>query len=234
MKKQLFYSEIAYLLGLWILAFGTALMERANFGVSMVVAPAYLIHLKLSQHLPFFSFGMAEYTLQAVVLLGMMLLLKRVKLSYFFSFITAVIYGLMLDASIALLAIVPGAGTVLHLFFYLAGMLLCSVGVSLLFHTYIAPEAYELFVKEVSARFGIDIHRFKTGYDCVSCGVSILLSFAFFGLWHFEGVKLGTVFCALINGSLIGLCTRFLEAHFVFQDGRPWRKFFEETTQELQ
>lgn len=56
------------------------------------------------------------------------------------------------------------------------------------FYIYIAPEAYELFVKELSGKYGINIHRFKTGYDCGSCLVSIVLSF-FFGLWCFEGVK---------------------------------------------
>ena len=45
MKKRIFYTELAYFLGLLILAVGTAFMERANFGVSMVVAPAYLLHL---------------------------------------------------------------------------------------------------------------------------------------------------------------------------------------------
>ena len=39
-KKTLIYSEAAYLIGLVVLAFGVALMEAADFGVSMVVAPA--------------------------------------------------------------------------------------------------------------------------------------------------------------------------------------------------
>ena len=65
MKKRVFYSEMAYILGLLILALGTAFMERANFGVSMVVAPAYILHLALKGQFPFFTFGMAEYTLQA-------------------------------------------------------------------------------------------------------------------------------------------------------------------------
>ena len=59
--KRTFYCEFAYIIEIIVLALGTALMERANFGMSMVVAPAYLIHLKVSQFLPFFSFGMAEY-----------------------------------------------------------------------------------------------------------------------------------------------------------------------------
>lgn len=87
-KKWILYSEAAYILGLVILALGTALMEKAAFGMSMVVAPAYLLHLKLVDTLPFFSFG----------------------------------------------------------------MVVCSLGVALLFHTYISPEDYELFVKEMAER----------------------------------------------------------------------------------
>ena len=227
MKKKTMYTEMAYVLGIVILALGTALMEKADFGMSMVVAPAYLLHLKVSQTLPFFSFGMAEYTLQAAVLVLLALVMRRFRLSYLFSFCTAVIYGFVLDGVMLLAAPLPAQGAVLRFAYYALGMLLCSVGVSLLFHTYIAPEAYELFVKEASQRFGVEIHRFKTGYDCVSCAVGVLLSFAFFGLWHFEGVKLGTVLCALINGSVIGMCAKVLETHFEFRDGLPYRKVFE-------
>lgn len=39
MKKRVFYTELAYILGLLVLAVGTAMMERADFGMSMVVAP---------------------------------------------------------------------------------------------------------------------------------------------------------------------------------------------------
>ncbi len=229
MKKCLFPTELAYLFGLIVLAFGTAFMEAADFGVSMVVAPAYLFHLKFSQTLPFFTFGMAEYTLQAILLVLLILVLRRFRLSYLFSFVTAVLYGLLLDGCMFLIGLLPADTFLLRSVFYLAGMLLCSIGVSMLFHTYIAPEVYELFVKEGSAKYHIDIHKFKTAYDCISCGIAILLSFLFFGFGHFEGVKLGTIFCALVNGFLIGQCTRFMDRTFAFKDVLPEnvRKFFE-------
>lgn len=182
--------------------------------------------MKLSEFWPFFTFGMAEYTFQAVLVLVTMLLLRRAKLSYFFSFVTAVLYGLLLDGAIALVGLLPMSGFVWDLLFFAVGKLFCSAGVSMMFHTYISPEAYELFVKEISRKFGADIHKFKTGYDCVSCLLGIGMSFAFFGLWHFEGVKLGTVVCALLNGTIIGLFTRFFETYWVFEDRFPWGKYF--------
>lgn len=225
MKKN-FYTELAYVFGLIALAAGTALMEAADFGVSMVVAPAYLIHLKLSQTLPFFSFGMAEYTLQAFILALMCIVLRRVKLSCLFSFVTALIYGFMLDGAMLFVALIPAQSVAMRAVFYLVGVLGCSIGVSLVFHTYIPPEAYELFVKELSAKFGVNINIFKTCYDCVSCLIGVILSFAFFGMWHFEGVKLGTVVCALVNGYIISLCTRFFEKRFEFRDALDARRYF--------
>ena len=226
-RKKVFFSETAYVLGIIALALGTALMERADFGLSMVVAPAYLLHLKISQYAPVFSFGMAEYSLQAVLILILSLVLRKFKPMYLFSFVTAVLYGLTLDAAMMLVSILPQTGLTGRAVCYVAGMLFCSAGVSLIFHTYIPPEAYELFVKEISARLRVDINIVKTIYDCFSCLTAIILSFIFFGLWHFEGIKFGTVICAFINGFLIGKFSKLVESIFEFKDALNLRKRFE-------
>ena len=80
--KKVFYSELAYVFGMVVLALGTAMMERADFGMSMVVAPAYLVHLRISQAFPAFTFGMAEYCLQAVLLIGIAMITRRRKIKY--------------------------------------------------------------------------------------------------------------------------------------------------------
>ncbi len=226
-EKPVFSNELAYVVGIITVAFGVAFMEKANFGVSMVVAPAYLLHLKLSPMYPFFTFGMAEYTLQAVLLLAMVVILRKFRLSYLFSFVTAVIYGFTLDFCMWVVKNLDAQPVWARLAMFVGGMVLCAIGISFFFHSYISPEVYELFVKEVSGHIGMDINRFKTIYDCSSCIISIAMSFAFFGLWHFEGVKLGTVFCALVNGSMIGAVSRFLEGHFEFKDCLKLRKYFE-------
>ncbi len=218
MKKRVFYTELAYVFGVIILAIGTAFMTIADFGLSMVVAPAYLLHLKVSQYLPFFTFGMAEYVFQAVLLIVMMILLRKVKLTYLFSFVTTVIYGVILDASIALVSVIPTDTFIVRGILYVVGMPLSSLGVALLFRTYIPPAAYELFVKEVSAKFKLNIHKFKSVYDYMSCIVSIVLSFVFFGMWHFEGIKAGTLICALLNGVLISAFTKIFDKIWLFED----------------
>ena len=226
-RKKIFYAELAYVLGIPVLALGTALMEKADFGMSMVVAPAYIVHRRLVKVLPWFSFGVAEFVLQAALLIVLSMLMGRFKRSYLFSFVTAVLYGLALDGSICAAAWIPANGIALRLVCYACGMILCASGVALLFHSYIPPEAYELVVKELADRRKWDVGRVKTVYDCMSCLAGIALSFAFFGWGRFEGVKAGTILCALVNGALIGWMNRRLRATFDLRDGLKLRSLFE-------
>jgi uncharacterized membrane protein YczE len=233
--KRTFYSELAYVFGIIFLALGTALMERADFGMSMVVAPAYIIHLKLVRIWPFFSFGMSEYCLQLFLLILLVIVMRRFKKGYMFSFVTAVIYGFTLDFFLFIVRTILARGELMHYsgsfigrcFVYAAGIIICSLGVALLFKTYFAPEVYELAVKEITALSGRPIAVVKTTYDMTSLFISVILSFAFFGWMHFEGVKLGTLLTALINGWLIGKISDALDSRYVFKDSMELRLFFD-------
>ena len=228
-KKITFFTEAAYLVGLVGIAFGVGFMERADFGLSMVVAPAYVLHRFISA-LPgmgFFSFGMAEYTLQAVVIILLTVVVRRFRISYLFSFVTAVIYGFILDLVLLIMPPVAPDDWAVRIAFFIIGEICCAIGVSMMFRTYISPEAYELFVAQVAQTYGKKTGVVKTVYDCVSCAVGIALSFLFFGFGVFVGVSWGTIVCALTNGFIISLFSKLWDRIFVFKDGLPLRKLFE-------
>ena len=212
-------------MALAMLAIGTALTAYGGFGISMVVAPAYVLHLKLSQVLPWFSFGMAGYTLQAVVLVVLMLLMGKVKLSYFLSFVTAVCYGFALDGAMRIVGLLP-ENLILQVVLYVVGTLLCCGGLAFLFSTYLPPETYELFVKELSHKLKKPVHRVKTIYDCCSLVLAIGLSLLFFGT--LRGIGIGTVICAFLYGPLIRLFQKLYSRRLQFVDKFPARKYFEE------
>ncbi len=225
MSKRIHLStEAAYVLGLVILSLSTAIMEKADLGMSMVVAPAYVLHRWLSPNLPFVTFGVAEYLLQGCLLLLTGLLTRRFRLPYLFSFVTAVLYGLCLDGWMLVVGLIPTGFTGLlpvRILFYLIGMVFCAMSVALLFRTYISPEAYELTVKELSATKNWEIHKVKTVYDCISCAVALVMSFAAFGFGTFVGIKWGTIFCALVNGWLISRWDKLFDNRFTFTDRLP-------------
>ena len=89
------------------------------------------------------------------------------------------------------------------------------------------------FIKKVPAlllRAGksyafFDLFAPKSIISLLSANV-IILSFAFFGFGVFNGIGIGTVICALLNGFLIGKTSEFLEKHFEFVNGLPLEKFF--------
>lgn len=225
-KKRVFYTELSYVLGLVIMAFAAAFTEKADFGMSMVVAPAYIIHLKLSEFLPWFTFGVAEYFFQGVLLIITVIVMRKFRLSYLLSFVTALIYGTLLDLAMMIIAPLPDEAFAIRILWYIIGTVMCSFAVSLFFHTYLAPEAYELIVKELSGKYSIGINKVKTTYDCISVVLGIVLSFAFFGFGVFKGVKLGTIICAVINGFLIGRFSALMEKHFDFRNKLKIEKFF--------
>lgn len=225
MKKPVLYTETAYFLALALLSIGTALTAYGDLGISMVVAPAYILHLKLSQVFPFFTFGVAGYTLQAVVLVVMMLLLRKVKFVYLLSFAAAVFYGFTLDGAMLLTGLLP-QDMPLQVALYIVGGIFCCAGLAFLFNTYLPPEAYELFVKELSLKLQKSVATVKTVYDCGSLALSIVLSFLLFGT--IRGIGIGTVACAFLYGILIRMFQNFYNERFCFADKFPLRKYFEE------
>jgi len=241
MKKKVFYTEMAYMLGIVILALGTALMEKADFGMSMVVAPAYLVHLKVSQVLPFFSFGMAEYTFQALVLILLALVMRSFKWSYLFSFATAVIYGLVFDLFLMLTALLPQANLLPRILWFCLGELCIGLAVCFYVHTDMAPAVYELFVKELSSRYHLPFGSVKLTFDITLCVISVLMSLLLFGPgalsdpasvpaamisgYVMEGIGVGTVVAAVVNGPLITAIDRFLCARFDFEPARGIGRF---------
>ncbi len=224
--KHVFYTEAAYCVGLLLLAIGTAFIEKGNFGMGAIVAPAYLLHLKLSQYSSFFTFGVCEYLFQGLLIILIILITRKAKLGYLFSFVTALLYGLTLDGVMMLIGNGRPDSISLRIASFAFGMVVCGIGVAFLLRTYLAPEAYELIVKELSEHFRMDIGKVKTGYDIISCVAAVIMSFVFFGFGQFYGIQVGTIVSALINGSIISYSGKLLDQHFEFRDGLKLRDLF--------
>lgn len=229
MKKRTLPEEIAYLLGILCMAAGVACVSASNFGYSMIVAPAYLLFAKLGGLI---SFGTAEYLFQGLLLILMCVCVRRFRVQYLFSFITAVVYGYTFDLMLWLVGAVPSDTLASRIVLFAVGTAFISISVALFVRTYLAPEVYELFVRELAVVYSIPFGRVKLSYDCISCAFSIMLSVILFGAGVFadfsftalgeaivsgyvlEGIGIGTVVAALVNGPLITLCGKWLDAHF--------------------
>ena len=217
MKKIKFSQELSYFVSIIVLAFAVSLMTAANFGLSMIVAPAYI----LSQKLNFLTFGQCEYLLQGIFFIVFCILMKKIKIQYFTSFLTCIIYGFFVDFWRKVIPILnpditpPGSMEFyIRVIFFILGMILTAMSVALCFKTYLPPQVYDYFVKEISKRFNINIIVFKRCFDIFMLTLGVVLTIVFFR--RFIGVTLITVFIALTNGVIIGFFDKMYDKIFDF------------------
>lgn len=71
MKKITLYSEAIYVAALLMLSLAVAMISCTGYGVSMIVAPAYILSLRFPE---IFTFGQAEYVIQGVLFIVFCLL----------------------------------------------------------------------------------------------------------------------------------------------------------------
>ena len=195
------------------LAFAVALAAASDFGLSMIVSPAYLVSLKTG----FLTFGQSEYLVQALLFLILCLCLRRFRLLFLGSFLAGVLYGAILDLWRLLPfldpAVSPPENTPipLRIVYFILGMVLCSLAVAGYFHSYLYPQVYDFFVKAVSEHFSLDRTRFKRLYDLAFLIISLALSLLSFGA--IRGIGWGTLVLTSLNGPIIGFFDRWIAAH---------------------
>ncbi len=220
-RKIKISGEVAYFSAIILLSLAVAILSAADFGISMIVAPAYLLSLKTS----ILSFGQAEYVVQACVFALLCVVLKKFRISYLFSFGTCLIYGLVLDLWRKIpffdpSVTPPGSMNLpLRITMFIIGMILTSFSVALFFKTYLFPQVYDFFVKAVSSKYGIKLSVLKTIVDLSCLTASVIMTFAFFG--EIRGIGWGTLVMALLNGTVIGFFSNLLDKAFDFQATLP-------------
>ncbi len=229
-KKIKINSEATYLVAILLLSLSVAMLTSANFGISMIVAPAYLLSLKVE----FLTFGRAEYVIQAVIFLILCLVIRKFRPIYLTSFLTCLIYGLALD----LWRMIPFFNTSLtppeslalwiRILLFVGGFILTGFSVALFFKTYFYPQVYDFSVKCVTARYHFKMFVVKTSVDFTMLGIGLIMTFCFFG--KLVGIGWGTLVMAVLNGTTIGLFSKLFDHFFEFKPAFPkFASFFDLT-----
>lgn len=214
-------GELSWLLAVILCSLSVCFSANSGFGVSMVVAPAYILHLEISRFLPWFTFGMSEYCLQGLLVIVCCVMMGRFKWKYPLAFGTAVCYGLCLDFFRLLL------GTEVYPLLWqrclscAAGMLICAFSIALFLRSYLPQQAYELMVKELTTKTGADMHKVKWIYDISSLLVAIVLMLLFFRRFSFDQIGIGTLLVTVLNTPLIALAGRVLDRYVSFDPAFP-------------
>ena len=218
-------GELLWLLGIIFVALGVAICSKANLGVSMIAAPAFVVQEAIASHFDFLSVGMVEYIIQGLLLVILCLVVRRFDWRYLLAFAVAVIYGYTLDLFLLILGDFVIEAVWLRWVMLLVGDVVTAFGVACFFRTYMPLQVYELFVAEVANRFSLPIARVKLFFDLSLLVVSIALALTLFGdiasfdlgtigYASFHSLGLGTIVTTLINSPIIALMGKAIDKIF--------------------
>jgi len=225
MKKLPRAGELMWVMGIVIVAFGIALCDKADLGVSMIAAPAFIVNEAVSAYLPGLTVGMTEYIIQGLLLALMCIIIGRFRLRYLLAFGVSVIYGSVLDLFLWLLSGVTLDAVWLRWVMLILGDAVTAFGVACFFRTYLPLQVYELFVAEFAARYKLAVNNVKWGFDLSMLAISIVLALSLFGDaaafdWSsigyasFHSIGLGTLVTAAINSPIIRILGNLIDRIF--------------------
>ncbi len=216
MKKISKMNELAWIAGILLCSLGVALCTKADFGLSMIAAPPYILHLKMSEYFLWWTQGTSEYIWQGFLLVVMCVLLRRFKVKYLLCFATAVLFGFALDGWFLLLG-GNGACTTwaMRIVCFVLGETITALAIAFYFKTTLPLQIYELLVTQTAEKWKQTTARVKQINDIVMFVLSVVLALVLTGGFH--GVGIGTVVITVINAPLIKLFSALLDRMFTFE-----------------
>ena len=216
-KKIQNCGEIAWLCGIVLCSLGVCLSTRSGLGVSMIVAPAYNIYLKVSKYLPWFTLGMSQYMFQGLLIIVTTLCVRHFKLKYLLCFLTAVIHGLAVDGWRLVIGSRVAETLPMQIFFCATGAVATALAISLMLRTYLPQEVYELFVKEVADKYSFSINKTKWVFDISALALGIVLMLVLFKEFSTQIIGVGTIVLTFLNTPLITLFGRIFDKYVSFE-----------------
>lgn len=214
-KKIKVSHETMWALGMLLLPFAVMLCTKAGLGMSMIAAPTYII----SEKTPL-TYGQTEYIFQAVILLLMCVIIKKFKVSYLSSFLSAIIYGSILDLYIFLFKDFEITELWARIIILIISMVICAFSITCFMKTYLAPCAYDYLVRMVADVRGAQLKKVKLINDFSYLALSVGLTLILFN-GKFVGVYWGTLVMAIFNGNLISFFSKRFDKRFEYFDRFP-------------
>ena len=93
LKKIPKANELMWVLGVIFVALGVSICSKADLGVSMIAAPAFIINDAIHSLWDGFSVGMIEYLVQGIMLIILCIVVRRFNWKYLLAFLVDIIYG---------------------------------------------------------------------------------------------------------------------------------------------
>lgn len=186
------------LMGIAVMALGIDIVVKANLGNSPISAFPYV----MSHVVPQVSFGSLMLLWQCfLVLLQIVILRREFRPVDLLQIPISVFFGVCIDAFMVLIAPLNLPNYACAWVCLLVGMAILALGVTMTVISATVMNCGEAVVQAVVRKTGVKFGTMKVVFD-VCCAVSATL-LALICLGHLEGVREGTVVCAVCTGLLV-------------------------------
>lgn len=203
-KIELVKRYLIFLAGLFISSLGVSFVTKAELGTSPISSIPYVLSLRFSWTLGNFTIAFSLL----LILVQIFILRKNFKAEYFLQIPVSIFFGYFIDKTMLLL-------NNMHPIFYyqkiialFAGCIILAFGVYLEVLANVAMLPGESFVRAIVLIWNKNFGNTKVAFDATMCVCAALLSILFFH--KLEGVREGTLICALLVGFIARLFGRLL------------------------
>lgn len=206
----MFPCELALIAGLVCTSIAVCLLLKSGLGVSVISSVA----LSLYYSAPALSFGTWNIIFQIGVLLLLIAILKKIKISYFVSLGVGIVFGILLDIMKPIIFSLPD-DTWLIPVYVTASMLIISLGITFFMKCQLPLMPCDIFVRNIVIEKHLPLGRIKTIFD-ISCLIfSIAVSLIFAGA--IRDIGIGTIISAVFTGTLVTLVSKRVSNVFDFK-----------------
>ena len=204
MKRNLSGRIAVLVIGLWIMSLGIAFSIAAGLGTSPISSLPYTLSM-----LTPLTVGTATIMLHVIlIMLQTLILSHRYRPIQLLQLPLAVLFGLLTDASNAMLGFLSPSSYLGSWLFCLIGIILVAAGVSAEVLSGTIPLAAEGLSLALSEATGRKFGTMKVSVDCTLVASSLILSSIFLRSWG--GVREGTIAAALLVGTIARIFNKVL------------------------
>jgi len=200
-----------FLVSLVIMNLGVVLSAKAGLGTT----PISSIPLVVSLGWDIFTIGTATMVMNvAFILLGILIMRRDYKAKYVLEFFLIAISAILCDLMMIWFDFVLVDEYWFQWVLTIISMVVMAFGIALEVAANFSMLPGDHLVEFISVKTGMVFGNVKVLFDISMIVTSVILSFLFFGVGKFNGVREGTLFIALTVGFFVKLFTRLLNKRF--------------------
>lgn len=206
-KNNLIPRIILFVISLFIIALGVALITRANLGTSPAACPPYVLSLAPGSPM---TMGTYMCCMQVMFVLAQIAILRRQFEPFqLFQFAASFLFGFFTDIAMMLTVWLRAGTYILSWFWLVAGCAVMGAGIVLEIQASLLLLPGEGVVAAISKVGHWQFHTIKIINDVVMTLTGVIIAWAMIG--GIEGVREGTIASAFLVGLMVRLFKRPLQ-----------------------